>query len=72
MVPIIFSGVLSSLLTSRARALPSCSSACMRAREAAVSDVSLALKNADSAMRKTIATMIMAMLAVMGVGKLPS
>ena len=38
----------------------------MRARDAAVSDVSLALKNADSAMRTTMATMMMAMLAVMG------
>ena len=46
--PIIFSGCRSSLLTRRALALPSCSSACMRAREAAVSAVSLPLKKADS------------------------
>ena len=45
-----------AVLTSVALALPSCSSACMRAREAAVSAVSLPLKNADSAIRTTIAT----------------
>ena len=47
-VPIIFSGRDSSQLTSFAATLPSSCKACMRAREAAVSDVSLALKKADS------------------------
>ncbi len=54
-MPIIFSGVESKLLTSFAFLFPSCSSACMRARDAAVRPVSLILKNADSAIRSTIA-----------------
>ena len=40
---------------SAAFVLPSCSSECMRAREAAVSPVSLMLKKALAAIRKTIA-----------------
>src|SRR5262245_42172306 len=69
--PIIFAGWRSSRLTRWALELPSCSSACMRAREAAVSAVSLALKNADSTnnaamaarMRPTSSVMVLSRFA---------
>ncbi len=67
-VPIIFSGVCRSLLTSAALAFPSCSSACMRAREAAVSDVSAPLKKADRAISTMIARMMSALTSVMELG----
>ena len=64
--PIIFSGEDRTRLTRRARGLPSCSRACMRAREAAVSAVSLPLKNADSATRTRIAASVTPMARDMG------
>ena len=56
---------IGSRLTSSARRLPSCSRACMRAREAAVSAVSEPEKKAEATMR--ISTKIAVMRSSMGV-----
>ncbi len=53
------SGAASRRLTFFARSLPSSASACMRAREAAVSAVSDPEKNADNTIRRATAKMVM-------------